>query len=121
MQDQTGCTLQDYQELGEVFLQECPNIMRRLQQAQQAVLQAEGHQALMAAAQLLRAAAHELCTSFSIVGARAAEAYARQTQNQIKRSASGEGPPQKAEALLQALTVLQQAVLHTQALLSRQP
>jgi hypothetical protein len=95
---QTGCNDEDYHELCAVFSHEGNNMILRLKEAEKALLEARDSYAISDAADLLYASAHELSASFGIIGARAAEAYARETQVRVRyksnRSIHQRIPPQ---------------------------
>ena len=81
---QTGCNDEDYLELCQVFSNEGNNMIQRLNAAEKAISESKDSFALSDAADLLYAAAHELSASFGIIGARYAEAYARETQVRVR-------------------------------------
>lgn len=106
----TGCTEQDFADLSEIFLQEVGNMTRRLNDAEQALNQHHDASQWPAAVEKLRTAAHELTTSFGIVGARCAEAYSRHTQLRTRKSSALAEPPPSPTELLSASSALLGAV-----------
>lgn len=83
----TGCSPEDLGELSAIFRQETGNMLQRLEVAEQALLASEpGSPEWPQATEKLRTAAHELTTSFGIVGARGAETYSRTTQLRLRKS-----------------------------------
>ncbi len=116
----TGCTEEDFADLAGIFLQEQDNMTARLQRAAQAMTAQRGGGAGWAeAVELLRTAAHELTTSFGIVGARKAEAYSRQTQLRTRKGSAMADPPPTEEQLLMAADGLLGAVNRAADLLRR--
>jgi hypothetical protein len=118
VKDQTGCTDEDYAELCRVFIDEGKNMMSRLQDAENAILQANDAHQLSDASNLLYTAAHELSASFAIIGARSAETYARETQVQLRHRAGrgADATPPKPD-LLKATHVLLASIKNCLALL----
>lgn len=117
----TGCSPEDLKDLGGIFLQETDNMLQRLEQARQALTAQEDSPDWPAATERLRTAAHELTTSFGIVGAKRAEGYSRVTQTRLrKRSAQTPAPvepPPSAQDLRTAAQALQAAVQRVASLL----
>ena len=113
--EQTGCTEEDFADLGAVFEAESANALTRLAEAK-AAIQAQGAvdlDTLATTAHNLRTAAHELVTSFGVIGARGAAAYARATEQRIKHRQPGT----TAAQLVQAADALAAAVKHVNGLL----
>lgn len=113
----TGCTEEDFADLAEIFLQEQANMSARLERAVQAMQASRGSEGWAQAAEQLRTAAHELSTSFGIIGAKRAEAYARQTQLRTRKGSPLADPPPTEEDLLTAAQALLSAVNCTADLL----
>ncbi len=117
----TGCTAEDLVDLKAIFLQEQANMTARLAAASQALDHTDpASDEWPAAVEALRTAAHELTTSFGILGARCAEHYARETQKRLRRSAA---VPQTevptAEQTRTCSRALDQAVKRVAALIQR--
>ena len=106
----TGCTEQDFADLAEIFLQEVGNMTRRLNEAEQSLNRHQDPAQWPQAVEKLRTAAHELTTSFGIVGARCAEAYSRHTQLRTRKSSALAEPPPSPTELLTAASALLGAV-----------
>ena len=116
----TGCTMEDFVELSAIFLQEQANMTGRLDRAVQA-LSAGGQDSPTwpEAVEQLRTAAHELTTSFGIIGARRAEVYSRHTQLRTRKGSALADPPPSAVDLLAAAQALLGAVNRAAELLRR--
>ena len=118
----TGCTAEDLTDLNAIFLQEVSNMAGRLAQASAALEGSQpGAAAWPEAMEHLRTAAHELTTSFGIVGARCAEAYSRSTQLKLRKARTQEEPPPTAEDLRTAAQALLGAVHRVESLIRQQP
>ena len=118
----TGCTAEDLADLNQIFLQEVGNMVKRLEQAQSALEGAMPGAALWPqACEKLRTAAHELTTSFGIVGAKRAETYSRATQLKLRKSAPAEEALPTAEDLRTAAQALLEAVRRVESLIRQQP
>lgn len=115
----TGCTEEDFVELSAIFLQEQANMTNRLNRAVQALSAGAASPGWADAVEQLRTAAHELTTSFGIVGARKAEAYSRHSQLRTRKGSALADPVPTAEELLTAARALQGAVERAAELLSR--
>ena len=115
----TGCTPEDLADLADIFLQETPNMLRRLDEASQALTCDPASPQWPEAVEKLRTAAHELTTSFGIVGAKQAEAYSRHTQLCLRRSASQPAPLPSPEDTRTAAAALHGAVQRVGQLLKR--
>ena len=98
----TGCTEEDFADLAAIFLQEQGNMTARLERAAQAMAASRGQAAWPDAVEQLRTAAHELTTSFGIVGARMAETYSRHTQLRTRKGSALADPPPTEDDLLTA-------------------
>lgn len=119
---QTGCTAEDLIDLAQIFLQEVDNMRRRLQKAADGLAVSQpGTEDWPLATEALRTAAHELTTSFGILGARRAEAYARHTQLRLRKAQAGGEPPPTAPELRQAVQALLGAVHRVEGLIRRTP
>ena len=116
----TGCTEEDLVDLAAIFLQEQANMTARLERASQAMAAQRGTASWPEAVEQLRTAAHELTTSFGIVGAKAAESYSRHTQLRTRKGSALSDPPPSECDLLNAATGLLGAVDHVANLLRRQ-
>jgi hypothetical protein len=116
----TGCTEQDFVELSAIFLQEQANMTGRLNRAVEA-LSAGGQDSPTwpEAVEQLRTAAHELTTSFGIIGARQAEVFSRHTQLRTRKGSALADPPPSAADLLTAAQALLGAVNRSVELLRR--
>lgn len=102
----TGCTEEDFADLTAIFLQEQANMTARLERASKAMTDSRGQPTWPEAVEQLRTAAHELTTSFGIVGARMAETYSRHTQLRTRKGSALADPPPTEEDLLTAATGL---------------
>lgn len=118
----TGCTVEDLVDLNGIFLQEVGNMAGRLNEAVAALKGSRPSEAEWpAATEKLRTAAHELTTSFGIVGAKRAEAYARTTQLRLKKSLGADEAPPTADDLRTAAQALVGAVHRVESLIRQQP
>ncbi len=115
----TGCTEEDFADLAAIFLQEQGNMNARLERAAQALQDSGGGPGWVEAVELLRTAAHELTTSFGIVGARRAEAYSRHTQLRTRKGSALADPAPTQQELCTAASSLQGAVNRAAELLTR--
>ena len=115
----TGCTAEDLAELTTIFIQEQPSMTARLSRALSALQSQRGQPGWEDAVEQLRTAAHELTTSFGIVGARHAEGYARHTQLRIRKSSALSHPAPSEDDLLTAAAALLGSVDRVAALLKR--
>jgi hypothetical protein len=116
----TGCTEEDFAELAAIFLQEQGNMTSRLERASKAMAEHRGGPGWPEAVEQLRTAAHELTTSFGIVGARMAETYSRHTQLRTRKGSALADPPPTEDELLTAAGGLLAAVDRAADLLRRQ-
>lgn len=118
--DSTGCTEDDFVELSAIFLQEQGNMSSRLNRALEALSGGMDSPAWAEAVEQLRTAAHELTTSFGIIGARKAEAYSRHSQLRTRKGSALADPAPTADELLMAARGLLGAVNRSAELLRRQ-
>lgn len=117
----TGCTEEDFADLAAIFLQEQGNMTARLERAKEAMTAQRGAPGWPEAVEQLRTAAHELTTSFGIIGARLAETYSRHTQLRTRKGSALAEPPPTEEELLTAACGLLGAVNRAADLLRRRP
>lgn len=115
----TGCTEEDFVELSAIFLQEQANMTGRLDRAVSALSTGQDNPGWPEAVEQLRTAAHELTTSFGIIGARRAEVYSRHTQLRTRKGSALADPPPCAQDLLTAAQALLGAVNRAAELLRR--
>jgi len=108
--ESTGCNEDDFNDLATVFLQEQANMKARVEQAARAMNAHRGTPHWPEAVELLRTAAHELTTSFGIVGARRAESFSRHTQLRARKGSALADPPPGDGDLLAAAGALMDAI-----------
>ena len=106
----TGCTEEDFADLAVIFLQEQANMTARLERAVQAMATHRDSPMWPEAVEQLRTAAHELTTSFGIVGAKLAENYSCHTQLRTRKGSALSDPAPTEDELLTAASGLLGAV-----------